>query len=293
MTPRYGRSILIGVNALFETLRIIRLQNCLMASVGVLVGAWMTWLTPVYVDALWAAAAAFFVCAAGNVGNDLADIEIDRISHPKRVLPRGGLSPAVAGRMVVVFNIVALGIALAINWIAALVVAVAIGLLVAYNMFLKRVPLLGNAVIAFLAGLTFISGGLAVDPVLAFALPGPLIAASFAFLLHLVREIVKDVEDIDGDSAVGVRTLPQIIGIQKALMVALLLLVALVILTILPVMAGWFGSAYKTIAIYFVDLPLLVLLILIWGTPSRRMLRVGSTGLKAGMLLGMVALILG
>ena len=264
-----------------------------MAAIGVLVGAWMTWLAPVYLQAGLAAAAAFFVCAAGNAGNDLVDIQTDRISHPERVLPRGGLSPVVAGRMVVILNIIALAIAAAVNLIAVLVVAVAIGLLAAYNLRLKRVPLLGNAVIALLAGLTFISGGLAVDPELAFALPGPLIAAVFAFLLHLVREIVKDVEDIDGDSAVGVRTLPQIIGVQKALMVALLLLVALVILTILPVVAGWFGTVYKTIAIYLVDLPLLVLMILVWGTPSRLMLRLGSTGLKAGMVLGMVALVLG
>jgi len=107
-----------------------------------------------------------------------------------------------------------------------------------------------------------------------------------------VREIVKDVQDIEGDRRSGVKTLPQFIGVSASLLAALGLFVILTILTCLPVFNGWFGDTYKIIAVYIVDLPLLALLIFVWGNPSRRMLAAGSISLKLGMVLGLVALLL-
>ena len=66
----------------------------------------------------------------------------------------------------------------------------------------------------------------------------------------------------------------------------------LTILTYIPILARWFDQPYETITVYIVDLPLLVLLILVWGNPTRRMLAIGSTALKIGMVLGLVALVL-
>ena len=183
-------------------------------------------------------------------------------------------------------------LAATVNTEVALVATAVVLLLVAYNFLLKRIPLAGNLAIAVLGGLTFVTGGLAVDPKLALALPGPLIAALFAFLFHLVREIVKDVQDLEGDSSVGLRTLPQVIGVRRSLGLALMLFVMLVILTYLPILYGWFGTYYQIITVYVVDLPLLLLLILVWGNPTPSLLRIGSFGLKVGMGLGLIALIL-
>ena len=135
-------------------------------------------------------------------------------------------------------------------------------------------------------------GGLAVDSLLTFTLPGPLIPAVFAFFFHLSREILKDVEDIEGDRFVGVKTFPQIVGKSKAVLAALGVFFVMAVLTFIPVFAGWFGLAYEILTIYVIDLPLLLLLIFIWGNPSPRMLKIGSMALKAGMLLGIMALIM-
>ena len=105
-----------------------------------------------------------------------------------------------------------------VNWQVVVVAAATIGLLVAYNLYLKKVPLVGNVAVALLAGMTFITGGLAYDPVFTFRLPGPLIPATFAFFFHLVREIVKDVQDIDGDSRLGVKSLPMVVGVSRSLL---------------------------------------------------------------------------
>jgi hypothetical protein len=74
-------------------------------------------------------------------------------------------------------------------------------------------------------------------------------------------------------------------------MAGLILFFVLVILTYIPILTGWFGGAYEIITVYVVDLPILGLLIFVWGSPTRRMLRIGSAALKLGMLLGLVALL--
>ena len=275
-----------------DVLRLIRLVNCVLASVGVWIGAYLVWLSPVYYGPTVVSIAAFLACAAGNVLNDLVDIETDKFNRPTRVLVAGRLSRRFARNLTIVLDAVAIIMGIAVSSYVALVGALTIGLLVAYNLKLKRIPLLGNAVVALLAGLTFISGGLAADPALTFRLPGPLIAAVFAFLFHLVREIVKDVQDMEGDRRAGLNSLPLSAGPSRSLLIALGLFVVLVVLTYVPIFAGWFGRTYEIITVYLVDLPLLAVLIFAWGYPRPRMLAVTSGALKIGMVLGLVALVL-
>lgn len=262
-----------------------------MAMVGVIVGAYLTWLKPIYYTPIMSAIAAGLVCAAGNVINDLVDIKIDTINHPERILVRGTLSKRYALWLGSLLNILAVIVAFSVNLPVTLIAVSAILLLYFYNYFAKRIIILGNVIIALLAALIFITGGIAVDYKLAFYLPGPLVGSLFAFLFHLVREIVKDIEDIKGDRKAGIRTFPQIFGIQKSLMVVIFLFLILVVFTYVPVIRGWFGSWYKIITVYIVDLPLLAFLIFLWGNPSPKMLRIGSIWLKIGMGLGIIALL--
>ncbi len=279
------------MRALLDYLKLIRAINCIIAAAAVLIGAYFTWTQAVYYAPVMSAIAAFLVCAAGNVVNDIVDIDIDLINQPQRVLPAGDISKSAATKLAIALTIVAVIVALAINWQVLTAVMLAIALLALYNFKAKKIPIFGNSIIALLGALTFITGGLAVDESLTFALPGPVIPALFAFFFHLAREILKDVEDIEGDRRVGIKTFPQVVGESRAMLAVLVLFFIMVVLTFIPVLAGWFGRAYEILTIYIIDLPLLLLLIFIWGNPSRKMLRIGSLGLKAGMLLGIVALI--
>ena len=277
--------------AFLNYLKLIRAINCIIAASAVLIGAYFTWTSTVYYAPVMSAVAAFLVCAAGNVVNDIVDIDVDLINQPKRVLPAGDISKSAATKLAIALTLLALVVALAINWQVLTAVVLAIALLALYNFKAKKIPIFGNLIIALLGALTFLTGGLAVDELLTFALPGPMIPALFAFFFHLAREILKDVEDIEGDRRVGIRTFPQVVGESRAVLAVLVLFFIMAVLTFIPIMAGWFGKAYEILTIYIIDLPLLLLLIFIWGNPSRRMLRMGSIGLKAGMLLGIVALI--
>ncbi len=280
------------MSRIIDTLRLIRVANCLLATVGVWIGAYLTWFTPAYYGPTVASLAAFLVCAAGNTINDLVDIETDRINRPDRVLVREGVSRKYALNLAVALNVAAIFMAVAVSWPLVLIAGLTILSLLVYNLWLKKVPLAGNAMVALLAGLTFVTGGLAVDPALTFRFPGPLIAAVFAFLFHLVREIVKDVQDMEGDRQSGLGSLPLAIGRSRALLTALGLFAVLAMLTYLPIFQQWFGRTYEIITVYIVDLPLLALLIFVWANPTDRMLAVGSAALKAGMVLGLTALLL-
>lgn len=270
----------------------LRAGNSLLAAAGVMIGAYFTWLSPFYINPVLAALSAFLVCAAGNILNDLVDIKIDRINRPDRPLVTGAIPKTHAFTLALALSVLSIVISLFINVSVFVAVLVALLLLALYNFKAKKIPIIGNTIIAFLGGLTFITGGLAVDKSLTFVLPGPLIPAIFAFLFHLAREIVKDVEDIEGDRREGVTTLPQIVGVSRALLVALGVFFVFSLLSFFPVFKGWFGHWYEIIAVYFIDLPILLLLIFVWGNPTPKMLRAGSMVLKGGMALGILALIL-
>ncbi len=276
-----------------ETLRLIRIGNCLLTMAAVWLGAYMTWLEPVYLTPTLASVAAFLVCAAGNAINDAVDVEIDRVNKAHRVLVRGGLSVRYAVWLAIISTALAIGVAVVVNLEVLLIVIAACGLLTAYNLYLKRIPLVGNFVVALLGAMTFVAGGLAIHTTWAWELPGPLIPAVFALFLHIVREIIKDAEDIEADSSAGVCTLPQVVGVRSALMIALGLLFVLILLTYVPVFLGWFGRGYEIITIYVIDLPMLLLLILIWGNPTQKMLKIGSLALKFSMISGVIALLIG
>lgn len=281
------------VRTVWESIRLIRIINCFMAALGVWVGARLTPAEWALYDTTMAALAAFLVCAGGNIVNDLIDIEIDRINRPDRVLVRGALSRGYAVGLAIAISTFGIVVAATVNWAVTTVVIVAIALLMVYNFYLKKTVLAGNSLVALLGALTFITGGLAADIEATWRLPGPIIPAVFAFLFHLVREIVKDVEDILGDSRQGVVTLPQVLGLRSALGLALALFAVLALLTTVPIAADWFGRWYSIITVYFVDLPLAALLIAVWFRPHPGWLRLTSTALKVGMALGVAALMAG
>ena len=133
-----------------ETIKIIRPVNCLLAAVGVIVGAYLTPVSMHYYGPAMAALSAFLVCAAGNVVNDLCDVEIDRVNRPDRVLVRQALSPRYALWLSIILNLLALLNAVWLSGPVTIMVVLAIVLLLLYNLRVKRIPLAGNIIIALL-----------------------------------------------------------------------------------------------------------------------------------------------
>jgi len=150
----------------------------------------------------------FFLLAFANTHNDIIDFEIDKINRPKRPLPGGKINFKTA-RIVAFACFLAAIILGFISGFEFALLFTAIGILCfAYNKFLKGLPLVGNLAVALLTTTPIIV------PMLKFKFLQPelLNLAFFAFMLTFAREITKDIEDSEGDKALGLKTLPVLLG---------------------------------------------------------------------------------
>ena len=230
---------------------------------------------------------AALVAAAGNIINDIYDVETDKVSHPERVLVLESLSKKEAIYFYNFLNILAIIIASRLSDILPLIVFISIIILYIYSYYLKKVPLLGNVTVASLTGLTFIYGGFVTgNPIAAIA------PAVFAFLINLVREIVKDIQDIEGDSIIGYKTFPIKYGIQKSKFLILVITVSLILYTVYPFITKLYKIEYFLIVMLIVN-PVLILSLKILFDKKINKLSFISNLLKIDMLFGLLAIYLG
>ncbi|WP_254763424.1 geranylgeranylglycerol-phosphate geranylgeranyltransferase [Natrinema marinum] len=232
-----------------------------------------------------AVAATGLAVGAGNAINDYFDREIDRVNQPGRAIPRGAVSPRGALGFSVVLFVGAVTFALTLPRLALAIAGINLLALVAYTEVFKGLPGLGNALVAYLVGSTFLFGAAAVGGA------GELVPAIVLFVLAavatLTREIVKDVEDIEGDREEGLNTLPIAIGQRRALAVAAVLLVAAVVASPLPYVRGYFGVAYLLV-VAPADAVMLAAAYESFRDPTA-----GQSRLKYGMFLAALAFIVG
>ena len=232
-----------------------------------------------------AAAAAMLCVSGGNTLNDWFDRETDRANHPQRVLPRGELSPQAAlnwARLLLLTGLLVAGLLLD-NPLPLAIAAVAIALLLAYELRLKATGLPGNAIVGLLAGGLFLYGGAATGT------PGATLwLAGLAALATLSRELLKDVQDLAGDS--DRRTLPARIGPAATLQLAtvLLLLAVALSLTAYAQFDGRGATAYLALVILADGWMLNGCRLALAGDP-----RAGQQALKQGMGIAMLAFIAG
>jgi geranylgeranylglycerol-phosphate geranylgeranyltransferase len=219
---------------------------------------------------------------AGNAINDYFDRDIDRINRPDRPIPRGAVSP----RGTLAFSAVLFGLAvvgtLLVPRPAQAIAVVNLLALVAYTKLFKGLPGVGNLVVGYLTGSTFLFGGAAVGN-----LSGAVVLFLLAGVATVTREIVKDVEDVAGDREEGLRTLPIAVGERPALWVGVVIMAAAVLASAYPFLTGAFGVAYLLVVLP-ADAVMLGASVVAFRDPS-----VGQRRLKHGMYLAAVAFVVG
>ncbi len=225
--------------------------NGILAGVSVIIGALLT--KTGITQSIWLAAiSCFFITGGGNSINDFVDQDIDRINKPERPIPSGRISGSNA--LIISYTLFIIGIAIA--WLVSLwLIEMAIlvtALLLLYSFSLKRRGLRGNIAVSFLGGLPFVYGGLASRHVLPTLIP-----FFFAFLFHLLRELVKDIEDIEGDRGYA-KTFPIVHGIPKTLKFVNIILVIIILYTFFPYLVDIYGLPYMITVFLLVDIPLVV-----------------------------------
>lgn len=266
--------------------RLTRAHNLAIAAAGVVAGGWIA-LGAVALPKLlaFAALSAVGLGAAGNVANDLADVSADRLNRPaaERPLAAGRIRPETAHLLVWLGSLVGLGAAALVSGRQILIGAIALIVMLGYSPWLKRHGLPGNLAVAAIAGLPLFYGALAVGRAKAGLVPWVL-----AGWIHLGRELVKDLQDEPGDRAVGRRTLPVRLGRSGAAGVAWWCCLAFVPLSVLLPLAAGFSWMYFAVAVA----AQLLVLTAGFGLRRERFAR-ASLLLKAAMVVGLVALVLG
>lgn len=246
------------------------------------------------------------ITAGGYVINDYFDIKTDLINKGKVIV--GTKIPRRKAMMWhSIFNIIGVAAGFYISyragyiWLGSLFLVVS-GLLYFYSASYKRQFLIGNIIVAFLTAMVpmlvvffewpalykyYTLNAVVLPPIniLVYWVGG---FAIFAFLTNLTREIIKDIEDFEGDIAYGRNTVPVIIGILAAKIVS----AALIIITVIMLFVAWHFFISDTITLIYISvavvLPLLFVLYRVIRSSEKKELHSASSMMKVAMITGVL-----
>jgi 4-hydroxybenzoate polyprenyltransferase len=247
------------------------------------------------------------IAAAGNIINDIYDVDVDAVNKPDKVIVGKHISEKNANTLFMVFNILGVAIGFYLShsigrsgFFGLFVIISA--LLYVYASYLKGMLLVGNIIVSALVAMSIIIVGLfdllpAITPenqstqltmfkiLLDYAL--------FAFAINFLREIVKDMEDIDGDYKVGHNTLPIAIGRERTskiiFILSLIPLLAIVYYTVTYLYKQQVAVGYFLIGIIA---PMVYISIKAFSAESKKDYHYISTLLKLVLLIGVLSLLL-
>ncbi|NNC45982.1 MAG: geranylgeranylglycerol-phosphate geranylgeranyltransferase [Winogradskyella sp.] len=181
------------------------------------------------------------IAAAGYVINDIYDVEADKINKPEKVIVGKSLTERTCTTLFIVLNIIGVVLGYYLSHVVGkngyfIIFFVSSALLYIYATYLKQILLVGNIIISILVAFSLLVVG--IFELLPVITPSNsqiqtvffkiiLDYAIFAFAINLLREIVKDIQDIDGDHKLDMRTLPIVLGRKRASDIAFVLSILL------------------------------------------------------------------
>ncbi|ATZ61676.2 MAG: geranylgeranylglycerol-phosphate geranylgeranyltransferase [Methanosarcinales archaeon Met12] len=270
---------------MIKYLELTRPLNCLMAGLAILIGSIVGAggaVSPYMSQMALAFIAGCVITAGGNAINDFYDAKIDATNKPFRPIPSGRVSAKGALRFSIGLLTVGVALSYFINFICFLIAMANSLILIYYAYRLKRTVLWGNICIGYLTGSAFLFGGAAVNGI---AVTSTLFM--LAMLTTIGREIVKDMEDLEGDKKEGAVTLPIRIGKRKSTMVALMFIILAVLLSPIPVIFGILGTSYLLVV------ALACVILLVGGAVIKKSPSMASLLIKSAMVVALFAFIVG
>ena len=252
------------------------------------------------------------IAAGGYVINDYFDVKIDRINRPDDLIVTRFISRDAAMYLFYIFTAVGLVAGAAVSWWAhswtlLFTYVVIPGLLWFYSASYKRMFLVGNLVVAFASAIVpllvaivhadhlrhLYGEALAYTPIVGEMYIWLSGFAVFAFLMTLAREMIKDIEDMEGDREMECRTMAIVWGekwtkiVVTALVVGIMALIAYIGWGVLPFPAVWNTFTCRYL-IFGLLVPLACVLVLLWFAKSARELHTVQQVLKFTMFMGVL-----
>ncbi|TVZ23473.1 4-hydroxybenzoate polyprenyltransferase [Dokdonia sp. Hel_I_63] len=244
------------------------------------------------------------IAAAGYIHNDIVDLKADRINKPNEVYVVDNISTRNAYAYCI--SLWSLGVLLGIyssfilgHWdYSLLFIGVSVALY-AYNSYLQRIPILGNVVTSGLVAFSLVIIWLFEARALELSGVEYMLTKEghtlftfvvvLAFMINVLRELVKDVQDINGDYAMEYRTLPIIIGSKRTMLLCALIALGLLFNSALFTFIFADGSLPITIVLFiFTIIPLGYIASQCWNAEKTSDYKYIARLLKGIMLLGIL-----
>lgn len=217
--PEHNRKYVTNhIDTLHALLSMLRLKNlAIMAFMQLfvtvfLVGPRQEYFFLLLESGIWCVIAATLLSGgAGYVINDYHDVKIDAINKPFQLV----VDRIITRQQVLIFYFLLNSLALVCASLAGFKILLSVCasqiILWAYSTYFKKSFLLGNFLVAVMTMFSVVIVALYFQR--SYYWVG--LFAVFAFFMNLVREIIKDIEDMKGDLAFGARTVPIIWGVRK------------------------------------------------------------------------------
>lgn len=277
------------MKTLVAYIRLMRPLNLLQGAIVILVCATLMEQFPIWWKILLTIAVIWVCTGGGNALNDYCDSEIDKINRPKRPIPMGLVSKKGALIFSTLLFISSLLFAIPIwDLQVAIVLGIALFFLITYSLFFKMRVFVGNLIVSLILGMAFLFGTIIFGDILKGIVPFLL-----AFAFTLIREMVKDMQDVEGDRALGVNTLPMKYGINTSKHLVTIFTFLLMIGAIFPYILNVYGKFYLITVIFTVEIPLLYVIFSIQRDTSATNCSLISSVLKADIFFGLLAIYLG
>lgn len=228
---------------------------------------------------------AFLVLSGGNILNDLGDVRIDQLAHPKRPLVLGKLNlkeARFAFLLTWILSIIltSIGSILAVTVYPLIILIISMLLISLYEFYLKERGLIGNIAVGSLTGLPFLFGSSLMNE-FSFLLIGISIMAA---LINISREVRKDIEDMEIDRQFR-KTLPIRIGPERSAMIAS-------VLCFIAVLISLFVAFIMDLNLIYITLVIIADIFFLYSVvPNDQGARGSQIALKRGMIIASLAFI--
>jgi len=251
------------------------------------------------------------IAAAGYIINDYFDINIDQINKPGKMVVEKYIKRRTAILLHFIFTVVGILLSIYVGWFTNFIVPIAnvacCILLWFYSTTFKKKLLTGNILISLLTAWTIVVLYVAMFNIYAdniFTSKDILestkriymfttLYAGFAFIISLVREVVKDMEDMEGDARYGCKTMPLVWGVTAAKVFAAVWLVVLIgailLVQFYALYSGWWWSCVYSLL--FLILPLVWIFNKLYNAQTSLEFHKVSSVIKLVMLFGILSMV--
>jgi 4-hydroxybenzoate polyprenyltransferase len=254
-------------------------------------------------------ASSLLIAAAGYIINDYFDLNIDQVNKPEKQV----VDSIIKRRWAIIWHwgMSFLGVILSFyvswklnNWVIGIANAGCVFLLMLYSSTFKRRVLIGNFIISVLTAWVILvlfiaewdlnrmtTGSVQIAMGRLFKLT--VVYAGFAFIISLVREVIKDIEDMEGDARYNCKTIPIVWGVTVAKVFSAVwlavLLAAVVILQFYVLQFGWWWSILYSII--FIIAPLILIIFRLYRATTKTDFHWLSNAVKVVMLTGILSML--